>query len=75
MVDVELKANTTRTENYRASGNVYAQWDFLKNFQFKVMYSMDYASNSPSIWKILTAAMKVVEDISGWRLFSVFSDG
>ena len=46
MVDVELKANTTRTENYRASGNVYAQWDFLKNFQFKVMYSMDYASNS-----------------------------
>lgn len=46
MVDVELKANTTRAENYRASGNVYAQWDFLKNFQFKVMYSMDYASNS-----------------------------
>ena len=45
MVDVELKA-TTRAENYRASGNVYAQWDFLKNFQFKVMYSMDYASSS-----------------------------
>lgn len=31
--------------------------------------------STPSIWKILTAAMKVVEDISGWRLFSVFSDG
>ena len=46
MVDVDLKANTTRAENYRASGNVYGQWDFLKNFQFKVMYSMDYASNS-----------------------------
>ena len=46
MVDVDLKANTTRAENYRASGNVYAQWDFLKHFQAKVMYSMDYASNS-----------------------------
>ena len=46
MVDVDLKANTTRAENYRASGNVYGQWDFLKNFQIKVMYSMDYASNS-----------------------------
>lgn len=37
MVDVDLKANTTRAENYRASGNVYGQWDFLKHFQAKVM--------------------------------------
>ena len=29
----------------------------------------------PSIWKILAAAMKLVADISGWRLFSTFSDG
>ena len=34
MVDVELKANTTKAENYRASGNVYGEWDFLKHFQF-----------------------------------------
>ena len=46
MVDVELKANTTRAENYRGSGNVYAEWDFLKHFQFKAMFSMDYASNN-----------------------------
>lgn len=46
MVDVKLKANTTRTEIYRGSGNVYGEWDFLKHFQFKVMYSMDYVSTS-----------------------------
>ena len=46
MVDVDLKANTTRAENYRGSGNVYAEWDFLKHFQFKAMFSMDYASNN-----------------------------
>ena len=46
MVDVDLKANTTRADNYRGSGNVYAEWDFLKHFQFKAMFSMDYASNN-----------------------------
>ena len=46
MVDVDLKANTTRAENYRGSGNVYAEWDFLKHFQFKAMFSMDYTSNN-----------------------------
>ena len=42
MVDVDLKANTTKAENYRASGNVYGEVDFLKHFTF----SMDYASNN-----------------------------
>lgn len=46
MVDVNLKANTNRAENYRGSGNIYGDWNFLKNLQFRVMYSMDYASNS-----------------------------
>ena len=59
MVDVDLKANTTRAENYRASGNVYGQWDFLKNFQFKVMYSMDYASNNGRTY---LPVMKVYDD-------------
>lgn len=59
MVDVELKANTTKAENYRASGNVYAQWDFLKNFQFKVMYSMDYGSNNTRKY---TPIIKVFDD-------------
>lgn len=46
MVDVALKANTTKPENYRASGSVYGEVDFLKHFNFKVMYSMDYANNN-----------------------------
>ena len=46
MVDVELKANTTKAENYRASGNIYCEVDFLKHFTFKAMFSMDYASNN-----------------------------
>ena len=46
MVDVDLKANTTRAENNRGSGKVYAEWDFLIHFQFKAMFSMDYASNN-----------------------------
>ncbi|MGG6498946.1 UNVERIFIED_CONTAM: hypothetical protein NY603_39060, partial [Bacteroidetes bacterium 56_B9] len=27
-------------------GNIYGQWDFLQHFQFKAMFSLDYASNS-----------------------------
>lgn len=46
MVDVNLKANTTRAENYRGAGNIYAELNFLKHFTFKTMYSVDYASNS-----------------------------
>ena len=46
MVDVALRANTNKAENYRASGSIYGEVDFLKHFNFKVMYSMDYASNN-----------------------------
>ena len=46
MVDVSLRANTTKAENYRASGNIYGEVDFLKHFNFKAMFSMDYASNN-----------------------------
>ena len=49
MVDVELKANTTKAENYRASGNIYGEVDFLKHFTFKAMFSMDYASDRKSV--------------------------
>ena len=45
LVDVELKKRTNRAENYRGSGNVYAELNFLKNFDFKVMYSIDYRSD------------------------------
>lgn len=46
MVDVELNARTTRAENYRGSGNIYGELNFLKNFTFKAMFSLDYGSNN-----------------------------
>ena len=58
MVDVELKANTTKAENYRASGNIYGEVDFLKHFTFKAMFSMDYASNNGRTY---TPIVKVYE--------------
>ena len=46
MVDIALKANTTKAENYRASGNIFGEVDFLKHFTFRATFSMDYASNN-----------------------------
>ena len=46
MVDVALKANKTKAENYRASGNIYGEVNFLEHFTFKAMFSMDYGSNN-----------------------------
>lgn len=46
MVDVELKANTTRTEIYRAGGNLFGEWNVLKPLQLKVVYSADYTSGN-----------------------------
>ena len=43
---VDLKANTTRAENYRASGNIYGEVDFLEHFNFRAVFSMDYGSNN-----------------------------
>ena len=59
MVDVDLKANTTKAENYRASGNIYGEVDFLKHFTFKAMFSMDYASNNGRTYLPI---MKVYDD-------------
>ena len=46
MVDVDLKANTTKAENYRASGSIYGEIDFLKHFTARATFSMDYASDN-----------------------------
>ncbi len=46
MVDVDLKANKTKAENYRASGNIYGEVNFLEHFTFRAMFSMDYGSNN-----------------------------
>lgn len=46
MVDISLKANTAKAENYRASGSIYGEVDFLKHFTFRTSFSMDYSSNN-----------------------------
>lgn len=71
MVDIDLKGNTTRAENYRGSGNIYADWNFLKHFQFKVMYSMDYASNSSRTY---TPIIKVYDTTADGNV-STLGDG
>lgn len=45
MVDVALKANTTKAVNYRASGSLYGEWNFLEHFSARATFSMDYATN------------------------------
>ncbi|MDD3038334.1 TonB-dependent receptor [Bacteroides sp.] len=63
MVDVELKANKTKAENYRASGSIYGEVDFLDHFTFKTTFSMDYASNNGRTY---TPIVKVYDDaVSG----------
>ncbi len=39
---VELQKNTNKVIDYRASGNVYGDLTFFKNFNFRVMYSLDH---------------------------------
>lgn len=45
MVDVALKANTTKAVNYRASGSIYGEWNFLEHFSARATFSMDYGTN------------------------------
>lgn len=58
MVDVELKANTTRAINYRGGGNLYGEVNFLKNFNFRTTFSLDYISNDSRTY---TPIMKVYD--------------
>lgn len=46
MVDVALRANTTKAENYRASGSIFGELNFLKHFTARATFSMDYASDN-----------------------------
>ena len=39
---VELQKNTNKVIDYRASGNLYADYSFLQHFNFRVMYSLDH---------------------------------
>lgn len=42
MFVIDLEKNTQKIEEYRGAGNIYADATFLKNFNFKVTYSLDY---------------------------------
>ena len=45
LIDVETRANHNIGVNHRAAGNIYGEVDFLKHFNFKTTFSMDYAVN------------------------------
>ncbi|QIK53274.1 TonB-dependent receptor [Dysgonomonas sp. HDW5B] len=45
MVDISARNNTTKALNYRGGGNVYGEVNFLKNFNFKAMFALDYRSD------------------------------
>ena len=51
MVDVDSKANTTRAETYRASGNIYGEVDFLEHFNFRAVFSMDYIPDAEMLYQ------------------------
>lgn len=45
LIEVESRANHTIGVNHRAAGNIYGEVDFLRYFNFKTTFSMDYAVN------------------------------
>lgn len=45
MVDVAVRNNTSVGDNYRGGGNIYGEVNFLKDFTFRAMYSVDYRSD------------------------------
>lgn len=44
MVQIDQQGRHNKAVNYRASGNIYGDVDFLKNFNFKATFSLDYAN-------------------------------
>ncbi|MEG1160657.1 TonB-dependent receptor [Bacteroides sp.] len=50
MVKVDLQANTNKAENYRASGSIYGELNFLKYFTARATFSMDYASDNGRLY-------------------------
>lgn len=45
MLAVEGQKRHNLGTNYRGSGNIYGEIDFLKNFKFRATFSMDYQTN------------------------------
>ncbi len=55
MVDIELKKNTSKPVEYRVVGNLYADWTFLKDFNFRASFSADYGFNLGRTYSPLVA--------------------
>jgi len=69
MTYVELQKDMNKIIDYRASGNIYGDLTFLKNFNFRVMYSLDYRSYDSrlytpkrTVWDVDTEQSVVMGD-------------
>ncbi|HEX2533055.1 MAG TPA: TonB-dependent receptor [Chitinophagaceae bacterium] len=45
LIDVELRANTTRNYEYRAVGSIFGEVNFLRNFNWRSAFFADYGFN------------------------------
>ena len=45
MVDIDLRKDTKIANEYRIAGNVYADWTFLRDFNFRASFFADYGFN------------------------------
>lgn len=43
--DIDLRANTNKAVNYRGGGNIYGDVSFLKKFNFRASFSLDYRTD------------------------------
>ena len=45
MIDIDMKKDTKVADEYRIAGNVYGDWTFLKDFNFRASFFADYGFN------------------------------
>lgn len=64
MLYVELMKNTNKILDYRGAGNVFAEVNFLKGFNFKVMYSLDYKSYDSRSYTPITQLWDTEADVA-----------
>lgn len=64
MLYVELMKNTSKILDYRGAGNIFAEVNFLKGFNFKVMYSIDYQSYDQRKYTPITELWDTEADVA-----------
>ncbi len=50
MIGVDLQGAHNKATNYRAVGNIYGEWDIMKELKFKATYSLDYGTTDSRIY-------------------------